>query len=280
MFLPAGEWRRTDFFNEWYHPQKLDSMIGTNLVVEGPVSTVISVLRKADFAPADVKLFTLLIPHVQRAVQLQLRLAMLEDRQDGFTEILNRLRQGVLLVDEAGKVHFANRDAERILSDGAGLRTEAKCLQTDREDETGRLRTAIASAVQTASTGVGMPGGRVRVSRGNARRPLSVLVSPLRPQAPWMRLYRPCAILFITDPERQIAIRSERLRDEFGLTRAEAALALEIVAGQGLQAAAGRLRITVTTARTHLAHIFRKTGTRRQAELVRVILQSEGGVEQ
>jgi DNA-binding CsgD family transcriptional regulator len=95
-----------------------------------------------------------------------------------------------------------------------------------------------------------------------------------------MRLYRPCAILFITDPERQIAIRSERLRDEFGLTRAEAALALEIVAGQGLQAAAGRLRITVTTARTHLAHIFRKTGTRRQAELVRVILQSEGGVEQ
>ena len=43
---------------------------------------------------------------------------------------------------------------------------------------------------------------------------------------------------------------------------------------------AGRLQITLTTARTHLAHIFEKTGTRRQAEVVRLILQSAGGIDQ
>jgi hypothetical protein len=37
------------------------------------------------------------------------------------------------------------------------------------------------------------------------------------------------------------------------------------------------LQITLTTARTHLAHIFEKTGTRRQAEVVPLILQSAGG---
>jgi DNA-binding CsgD family transcriptional regulator len=30
----------------------------------------------------------------------------------------------------------------------------------------------------------------------------------------------------------------------------------------------------LATVRTHLAHVFDKTGTRRQAELVRLILQS------
>jgi DNA-binding CsgD family transcriptional regulator len=32
--------------------------------------------------------------------------------------------------------------------------------------------------------------------------------------------------------------------------------------------------------RTHLAHIFEKTGTRRRPELVRLILQSAGGIDQ
>jgi DNA-binding CsgD family transcriptional regulator len=44
--------------------------------------------------------------------------------------------------------------------------------------------------------------------------------------------------------------------------------------------AAGRLQITLTTARTHLAHIFEKTGTRRRAEVVPLILQSAGGIGQ
>ena len=95
-----------------------------------------------------------------------------------------------------------------------------------------------------------------------------------------MDAYQPWAILFVNDPARDVAVRSDHLRDEFGLTRAEAALALEILAGQGLQVAAGRLQITLTTARTHLAHIFEKTGTRRQAEVVRLILQSAGGIDQ
>ena len=94
-----------------------------------------------------------------------------------------------------------------------------------------------------------------------------------------MRLYQPAAILFVNDPERDVAIRSEHLRDEFGLTRAEAALALELVPGRGLQVAADRLRITLTTARTHLAHVFEKTGTTQQAELVRLILQSAGSLD-
>jgi DNA-binding CsgD family transcriptional regulator len=62
------------------------------------------------------------------------------------------------------------------------------------------------------------------------------------------------------------------LRCHFGLTPAEARLALHLVAGEALRPAAVKLSISYETARTHLKNIFGKTGTRRQAELVIVIV--------
>lgn len=46
---------------------------------------------------------------------------------------------------------------------------------------------------------------------------------------------------------------------------------MEIARGGGLQAAADELQISLTTARTHLQHVFEKTETQRQAELVRLV---------
>jgi DNA-binding CsgD family transcriptional regulator len=62
------------------------------------------------------------------------------------------------------------------------------------------------------------------------------------------------------------------LRCHFGLTPAEARLALQLVAGETLRAAAVNLGISYETARTELKNIFNKTGTCRQAELVIVIV--------
>ena len=58
------------------------------------------------------------------------------------------------------------------------------------------------------------------------------------------------------------------LRRHFGLTPAEARLALHLVAGETLRSAEVKLNITYESARTSLKNIFRKTGTCRQAELV------------
>lgn len=81
-------------------------------------------------------------------------------------------------------------------------------------------------------------------------------------------------------PERRRADRRSKpllepeqaLRRRFGLTPAEARLALEMARGDGKQAAAERLGISYATARSHLSRIFDKTGVRRQAELVRLVL--------
>ena len=83
---------------------------------------------------------------------------------------------------------------------------------------------------------------------------------------------------FMTEPEQMVVARNEWLRQHIGLTPAEVRFTREILKGDGLQAAADRLGISVTTARTHLVHVFGKTGARRQAELVRLILQNQPAI--
>ena len=62
------------------------------------------------------------------------------------------------------------------------------------------------------------------------------------------------------------------LRSHFGLTLAEARLALHLVGGETLRSAAIKLGISYETTRSFLKKIFAKTQTCRQAELVIVIL--------
>ena len=62
------------------------------------------------------------------------------------------------------------------------------------------------------------------------------------------------------------------LQSHFGLTPAEARLALHLVVGDTLQSAAIKLDISYETARCHLRNMFNKTGVHRQAELVAQIV--------
>ena len=64
----------------------------------------------------------------------------------------------------------------------------------------------------------------------------------------------------------------DRLQSHFGLTPAEARLALHLVTGETLRSAAVKLGISYETARTHLKNIFNKTGTCRQTQLIVIIL--------
>jgi DNA-binding CsgD family transcriptional regulator len=186
--------------------------------------------------------------------------------------MLNRLPHAVLLVDAWARVIFANQAATKILSAGDGLFLDRDGLKAEMAEDTRRLRQTIADCAERTSE-LGGAGGRLRLSRRD-QGPLTMLVIPHRTQVTWIDVLRPAAILFIADAEQTAVVRSERLGQNFGLTPAEAVFAAEISKGDGLQAAASRLGVSLTTVRTHLAHVFDKTGTRRQAELVRLILQS------
>lgn len=110
------------------------------------------------------------------------------------------------------------------------------------------------------------------IPRSLGQRPYVVRAIPTR-LAESAGAAAPTALIVIGDPEQDALPDSETLRRLYGLTRSEAEVALRVMDGTGLVPIAEELSISVSTVRTHLKHVFEKTDTHRQAELVRLLLR-------
>jgi DNA-binding CsgD family transcriptional regulator len=161
---------------------------------------------------------------------------------------LDMLEHALVIVDEAGTVHYRNRLASALLKGAGSPLTMSSELQA-----------AIALACRERRPSA------LLLSQG-ARAPLRVLVAPIdsagaaREAAVWI-----------------LASHSPRLPDPrllavlFGLSHAEARLALRLLAGQTPQECAREAGVGVATVRSQLHSMFAKTGARRQAELVALL---------
>jgi len=102
---------------------------------------------------------------------------------------------------------------------------------------------------------------------------------PRLAEVPWIGVGTPVAIVTVSDPDLDRRRQEKNLRSRFSLTSAESRLAVEILKGDGRAAAARRRGISDATAKTQLASIFDKTGTHRQAELIRLLLDAADAQE-
>jgi DNA-binding CsgD family transcriptional regulator len=266
--MPRAEFERTAFYGEFWAPQEMNAGLLVNAMKEGDAVGVVGFYRSSREGPfelAEERLLHALAPHLRRAMVLNLHLGRLEMQRGAIAEMLNHCEQGAILVDAQARVLFANSIAEDILREGVGLRVKEGCLGTGAAMKTAALRRMIAGGSS------GADGDTLTVTRPDGPG-LSVRIVPLSAETTW--LAQPAAaIVFVKDAQANGLPSREHVEQLFDLTPAQAALACQILHGDGIQAAADRLGISRATARTHLLEVFQKTGTNRQAELVRVILQ-------
>jgi DNA-binding CsgD family transcriptional regulator len=266
-FMTRQEFERTALYNEFWRPQGIDNALIINATKDGPAGSGLGFSRPKKHGPferEDEALLRALVPHLRRAAALNLRLARIEMQRNGSAEMLNRCADAAFLVDRQAHILFANAAAENMLGQNAGLRLDKGGLAAATHAKTMALRRLIAGGGNAAE-------GDVVVLPSADGASLTALVLPLRAETQWLTQH-PAAIVFVKDPKRSLPSR-EHLAFLFDLTRAQAGVAREVLEGDGIQAVAARLGISPATARTHLLEIFHKTGTSRQAELVRVILQ-------
>jgi DNA-binding CsgD family transcriptional regulator len=219
---------------------------------------------------------TLLAPHLHRAAEINMRLSETRLTVTGSAEALNRLAQPTMILGTDCTVLFMNTAAEEIVAGGDGLSVQHGILTAADRAQNTQFRRIVAGAAQDGTAGV--PTGTLRLHRPSLRRPFSILAAPLRRRPDWLAVSPSAAIVFVIDPERSLTIAPAYLRQAHGLTPAEAAVTLKVLRGRGLQAAANELGISLSTTRTHLQHVFEKTHTRRQAELVRLIVEGQSGL--
>lgn len=182
---------------------------------------------------------------------------------DAF-DALDGLAQAVLIVDREAQVAFANRAAAALLEQPPGLRDSPQGLQTRSSETTQRLHALIANAAGGDTST--RTGSAMLIERTTCGMPLQVLVSPLGAQ-------RGTAMLMVIDPQAAKRGIEQRLIALYALTPAEARVACEIGNGGNPRDIAAALRILPSTVRTHLHHVFAKTATRGQTDLMRLVAQ-------
>jgi DNA-binding CsgD family transcriptional regulator len=184
------------------------------------------------------------------------------------------LNTGVLVVDAAPAVVFANKTAELLFAARQfRLGRDGICLGDELVNR--RIRRLIGACTTNDAAAHIDASGTIELAPGEQHAGLRIAVSPFETESVGFASGRypgRLALMLVSDPQQERHSRAVALQRRFGLTSAESSFALEIIKGDGRAAAAARSNITVGTARTHLGHIFEKTGVRRQAELVRLLL--------
>ena len=107
------------------------------------------------------------------------------------------------------------------------------------------------------------------------QRPLHLLVSPLRSEDGALPGNAVVAV-FLIDPARQTAAPENVLRSLFGLTGAEARLAIRLQQGHSLSETAELNHVSRETLKSQVGAVFSKTGTRCQADLIRLLTRIPG----
>lgn len=203
------------------------------------------------------------------------RLEDVSSARQTLVALLDVVPMGVILLDAQGKVLETNRRAADLLRADDGLGLEGPSLRAATPFATRALRRIVKRITTAGSDDPDGAGNVLLLPRPSGQRRLEVVVVSL--DSDTAHLFDPtcpAAVVFVGDPERGPVLHEDKLRKCYDLTNIEARIALDLAHGETINEIACRLRVKANTVRWHVKQIFAKTGTRRQAELIRLLLIS------
>jgi len=274
VLYPDALLKRTEWYDGFLRKCDLFYAVGSSIVKEERRDVKMSFVRSeraGRYDEAELHLVRQLMPHLRNAVLLHRNLHRLKTLAAAAMAALDRVPMGIVLLTSSGLLMHANRRAHELVATTAALRFESSgSLQASTLAGTGSLQRLIRDAVGTASGKSLSPGGALRLTGRNGRR-LHLIVTPLPlDRSPFAR--DAAAAIFCSDPDAGGGAVARQLECMFGMTPAEARLTEALVNGQSLRQYAEARRVTMSTVRTQLKAATAKTGTRRQADLVRIVL--------
>ena len=223
----------------------------------------------------QIEKLDMLIPHLQRALIIQNQLHQLNDRVKALHENLDRLLIGLILFDKHLKPVYINPVAKSILKYHPAIRIENGKISASNHEDTEKIHRALNKAISSAmadysddmSTSLG-------IKHPECSTILPVIISPMNglSQGFEPESMNAHAAMCFSDPERTYPVEADKLAVIYGLTRAEAQLAISMANGLSPSEIAKMNNVQVSTVRSHLKEIYNKIGVKTQAELVKTLL--------
>jgi DNA-binding CsgD family transcriptional regulator/PAS domain-containing protein len=273
MIFSPWELDHLPFNAEYIASVKARSFASMRLAGEGESTVVLEIERfvgAEPFSTREIEALRLLLPHGQRAGELGLRLAAVQ--LGGLIDAVSTFSCGALLLDSRGSVLSMNSNAEAML--GPEIFVRGGILTASNKDYDADLQRLMGSVTARGPRHETKPVAAIRISRPGAG-DLLVHAAPLARSAPEL-FERATAIVMIDDLDAPLTPTARVLRQAFGLTSAEAAIATAVSSGRELGEIAHSRGVSLGTLRNQLNTIFAKTGARRQTELVALLLRYVG----
>jgi DNA-binding CsgD family transcriptional regulator len=171
----------------------------------------------------------------------------------GLWAVLDLLPFAVILIGAEGRVQGMNIRGQALLREADAMRFDGASVHATDAARDARLQAALAAGKSSV----------LLVNRLSGGPPLEVAVTALPGDL--------CALI-VGDPGRTCSAKVDRIRALYRLTPAESRVLGAVVEGEGSDAAAQRLGMSVHTLRRHLKSIFAKMNVDRQSQLVKVVL--------
>ncbi len=269
----TDSFRASAFYNEFCRPQGWADFVEIG-VLRAPNKYAVLVLTRSPDAiwvePPEWHLLETLAPHLQRVASVHELIAGATAATQSLGAAVAAAGFAVFLLTEDCLVLFANPKAEDLVRRRAGLRYEGRRLMAATPALSQCLH-ALARHGTRPVQSEGDIGGTLELPRGENRSPLLAHVIPLvaKRTSAVFDIDRPAVAVFVVDPIAELSAQLRRFAIRFGLTPTESRVLGEVIGGNGLPAAAARLKLSGETTRSHTKRIFQKTGTGRQTELIR-----------
>lgn len=260
------------YYREWALPKGLFDAVAVGLVRDRTMVGNAIFSQHESAGPIDdaqLRGLRLLAPHIRRAVTISNLFDMKAVEAATFAATMEALTVGVVLADDDAKIVHSNAAATAMLEAGDPIVERDGRIAVQSATTTASLQSAIAQAAKDEAA-LGQKGIGIPIPRpiGAA---LVIHVLPLRRGPMRARLaQRAAAALFVASASGPPQMSHAALNQLYDLTPAEIRIFELICEGHTRDAISGLLGVSVATVKSHLLHVFEKTGCRRQVDLVRL----------
>ena len=268
------EFRRGRFYHEWARPQGWVDAAHAVLEKSATDWVYLSVIRSEANGMVDEEMrrrMGLVVPHVRRAARIGKTVDLRQGQVAKFANILDGLSVSIFLVGAGGRIVHANAAGQCILNAGDVLRTTDSRL-TSSDAQIDQALGETFAAADYDDTVLGTKGIAVPLTtRDGEHYVVHMLPLTSGKRSIASMLCGAVAALFIRKAEMETPSLPTLISKTFGLTPAESRVLLAIVEVGGIPEVAEALGVAATTVKTHLRRVFEKTGTGRQADLVKLV---------
>jgi DNA-binding CsgD family transcriptional regulator/PAS domain-containing protein len=270
--MPYAEFLETRLYKEYARPMGLVDQLAATLDKSATDLSLFAVFRSEEQGLVDAEMrrrMRLIVPHVRRAVLIANVMDLNATEATAFAATLDGLAAGVFLVDEGARIIFANRSGRIMLDEGKIVCQKNRALMALDQRTGAMLPDAVALA-----------GGGDAAVGANA---IAVQLSP--PPEPWLAHilpltsgarrcagmeYSAVAAVFVHQASLEAPSAIETMAKLYRLTSSELRVLAAMIEVGGVAAVAEVVGLGESTVKTHLQHLFAKTGTNRQTDLVKL----------